>query len=344
MTPAMGTQAVSSGNPTRDAALATLVSTQSGSQTAQGDDATWANCPPSGSGDEAWPTGANWHWDGHTWWHWNGHQWARDASHNANCGNAVGSRSAANSNAGSGSVTTTAYDAITGLTLVLGGVTGIFTESKTGTAAPYQPSVTETLALAAVNLNGTCTDPGPPAPTSSPTTLPATVCEIVEYTNDANPVVVDGPAGNDVLNGTLDFLAVSALTLTAGNTYTFYLVYPNTIVTTPSPSPTPTPTPLPTSTPSCNSGDGGDGGGDGGHHHGDGGGGYDNSQSSARHGSDGQDNDSFWDGSSEWGWNGSQWCHNPTPPPSCSPDHHRGDGGGDGGDGGDSGHGGDGGH
>lgn len=350
--------APSTANPERAAALATLLASESSTRSAQdsnggdgGGSDDWKTCPPSGHGDEAWPNGANWHWDGHHWWHWSNHHWGEDKNHTTGCNGGSGS--------GGGTTTTTAYDAITPLNLVVaGGVTGIFTNNTTGTAVPYGPTVNQTLVLAAINLSHTCVDPGPttqsaarmttqgtvhamaggtasgtPAPTAAP--LPPTVCEIVEYTNGANPVVVDGPGGSNATNSSLGFTSVSGVSLTAGNSYTFYLVYPVTTTTGGTPAPSCAPNSGGSNDGEDNNGDNNGGYGD---NSGNNNGGYGDNNS-------GNGDNSYWDGSSWWGWNGSEWCHNQTPAPSCtsSPDHnsgdgsgdHSGDGGGDGSGGGD---------
>jgi hypothetical protein len=344
--------APSTTNPERDTALTALKTSQSSTRAAQdenrGGSDDWSNCPPSGQGDDAWPDGANWYWDGHCWWHWSNHQWGKDDQHDNDC-KSGGSGSGSGSGSGGGTTTTTtAYDAIAQLNLITGGsATGIFTESKTAPAA-YTPTVTQTLTLAGIGLAGSCADPGKttqsaarmttqgsvyamaataqpsgtPAPTAAPNLAP-TVCEIVEYTNGANPVVIDGPAGNDLLNLDLAFGSKPGIVLTAGNAYTFYLVYPVVTTTT-------------TSGGGCTTGS------YGGSYSG---GNEDNEDNHDSHG-----DNSYWDGSSWWGWNGSQWCHNQTPAPSPTPrcssspgyggdggDDHDGGGDHDGGDGGDNG-------
>jgi hypothetical protein len=314
----IGAQSVSTApDAARDAALTTLKASEASQRSSQGWggnnwDNDWANCPPSGSGSDSWPNGGNWWWDGQTWWHWTNHQWCRDSDHNSNCPGSGGgtaspkptSTPVTGGSGGGTTVTTTTYDNITGLGLiVVGGVTGIFTTAKGGVATAYEPSVSETIALTGVNFTATCADPGPttqsssrapmafatatPAPTSAPTTAPApSACVIVEYTNGANPVVVGSPLTNDILNGTLDFLTVSAVTLTGGDTYTFYIAYPvTTTVTT-----------------------GGGGGSTSG-------GGSGSSCTTASQNS----SNSYWDGSSWWSWFGGSWCHNQTPAPTCTP-------------------------
>lgn len=305
-------QPASTDNAQRDAALTTLKASESVQRSAQDwgghgqDDDKWSNCPPSGKGDDGWPNGNNWWWDGQSWWHWTKHHWCKDQSHDSNCPGSGSSGSGSGGSSGGGTTTTTtAYDSIAGLALVAaGGVAGVLTNAKGGVAAAYVPATNQTLLLAAVNLPGTCTDPGPttqssvrsadgsamimagaaasstPAPTPAPSTspLPNTVCEIVMYTNDANPVVVDGPGQNDALNGTLDFLGLSSVTLIANDTYTFYLVYPVTTTTT--------------------TGGGGSG-------------------STCTPPS--QQGCSYWDGGSWWTWSGGKWCHNQTPVPTCTP-------------------------